>query len=141
MISNCRRPALRQQGFTLIEVMVALFIVVVAISALMINSMAIIDSTAHLQSKTVAHWVALNQVELARLKNSKSNRLPTQESRGSEEMVGREWFWVLKPVKTANDGFVQIQLSVFDEEPSIGEQQDDAVITVMAMLDRYHRVK
>ena len=124
-----------QRGFTLVEVMVALLIVSVAISSLLFQMMSTIDSTASLRDQTVAHWVALNQLELVYLENQNSNQLPNDESSGSEEMAGREWFWKIKPVKTANENFLQLAVSVYTEE----DDDESSVITVTGLIDRLYK--
>ena len=124
----------KTSGFTLVEVMVALFVVVFALSALMLKTMTIIDSTAYLHNKTVAHWVALNQLELARLSNLQTNQLLTDEINGEQPMVGQQWFWRIRPIKTANSGFVQLQVSV-----GLDRELEQPIVTVMGMIDRYHR--
>jgi general secretion pathway protein I len=124
-----------QLGFTLVEVMVALMIVSVAVSSLLFQMVSTIDSTVSLRDQTVAHWVALNQLELVYLENQNTNKLPTDESSGSEEMAGREWFWKIKPVKTANQNFLQLSVSVYTEE----DDEDSSVIVVTGLLDQFHR--
>lgn len=130
---NRVRAPRNRYGFTLVEVMVALIIISTAVSALLVQIMSNIDSSAYLRDKTIAHWVALNQLEMVYLENEHTNRLITSERSGHEEMAGREWFWRLTPKKTANDGFVQLQVTV-----SLSEEDDSALVTVMGMIDRYH---
>ena len=120
-------------GFTLIEVMIAMFIVATAISALMLKMMSIVDDTVYLEQKTVAHWVAMNQLELLRIKNQHTNQLLTEEISGEEDMAGRQWYWRAKPVKTGDDGFIQIEMSVSDGA------EDEPIMTVMSLTDRYHK--
>ena len=122
------------RGFTLIEVMVALFIVALAISALMLKMMSLVDNTVYLDKKTVAHWVAMNQVELQRLENKNSNRLLSDELTGQEDMANRTWYWKIKPVKTANEGFIQLHVLVSDEA-----DMQNPLITLMALADKHHR--
>ncbi|MCR8923241.1 type II secretion system minor pseudopilin GspI [Dasania sp. GY-MA-18] len=129
-----KKHSKRQQGFTLIEVMVALFIVATAISALMLKMMSLVDDTVYLDQKTIAHWVALNQIELQRISNKNSNKVLSEQKSGQEEMANRTWYWQIKPVKTANEGFIQMQVSVSDEPNS-----NQPLVTVMAMADIYHR--
>lgn len=124
----------KQRGFTLIEVMVALFIVATAISALMLKMMSLVDDTVYLDKKTVAHWVAMNQIELERIRNQQTNRLMSDEKKGESEMANRTWYWVIKPIKTANKGFIQLQVSVSDEQDS-----NQPLVTVMALADKHHR--
>ena len=120
-------------GFTLVEVMVSLLIVATAISALLVQMMGNVDSTAYLRDKTIAHWVALNQLELAYLENRHSNQLIDRERSGSEEMAGREWYWTITPKKTAADDFLQLEVSVRADE-----NDDSALVTVIGLIDRFH---
>ncbi len=123
------------RGFTLVEVMVALMIVAVAVSSLLFQMMSTINNTAYLREQTIAHWVALNQLELVYLENKKSNRLLTAERSGTEEMAGKEWFWSIKPVKTDNDNFAQIIVSVYADE----DDQESSIVSVTGLIDRFHR--
>lgn len=123
----------RESGFTLVEVMVALLIVAVAISALLFQMMSNIDNTAYLRDKTIAHWVALNQLELVYLENQNTNLLIDRERRGSEKMAGREWFWRIKPLQSLADGFVQLQVTV-----RLSEDEESSIVTVMGLIDSYH---
>jgi general secretion pathway protein I len=123
-------------GFTLVEVMVALLVVSLSISALLTNMMGNVDNTAYLRDKTIAHWVALNQLELERIRNKNTNILLTDTTNGSEEMAGREWFWQIKPVLIEGDwdGFAQLTITVSDE--SDGE----SLVTLVAITDRFHKL-
>lgn len=123
----------RVTGFTLIEVMVAVVVISVSISALLFQMMSAVDNAAYLRDKTIAQWVAMNQLELAYLENAHSNNLPQRELRGSEQMAGREWYWRLKPVKTAADNFLQLDISV-----SLESQSDAPLVTVTGMVDQFH---
>ncbi|MGK0500137.1 MAG: general secretion pathway protein I [Oceanicoccus sp.] len=120
-------------GFTLVEVMVALLIVAFAISALLFQMSSNIDNTAYLRDKTIAHWVALNQLELAYLENQSTNKLFSDQRSGSEKMAGRDWYWRMTPIKTANDKMQQLEVAVSDREDS-----DSPVLTVMGIIDQFH---
>jgi len=124
------------RGFTLVEVMVALLIVAVAISALLFQMMSNIDSTAHLRDKTIAHWVALNQLELLYLENAQGNKLVQRERSGKVEMASREWYWRINPQPSLAEGFEQIAVSVSTEEGD-----DTSVVTVMGLIDQFHCAK
>lgn len=126
----------QQQGFTLVEVMVAMMIVALALTALMVNIGGLIDNTSYLQKKTIAHWVALNELELERINNRVTNNMLTNEKSGETEMVGRQWYWRIKPIKTANEGFLQLQINVYDDE-----EMTDSLVSALTLVDRYHKKK
>lgn len=132
MTSSSERAA----GFTLVEVLVAVAIVAFAVTALLVAMMRQVEGTTYLRDKLFAHWVAMNQMELALLTNAHSNQVPTDTATGSEEMAGRTWYWRAKPVATANAGAVQLEISVSDREGG----DVPALATVTAILDRYHRL-
>jgi general secretion pathway protein I len=120
-------------GFTLVEVMVALVIVAVSISALLVQIMGNIDNAAYLRDKTIAHWVALNQLELAYLENQHSNQLINRERSGTETLAGREWYWQMLPKETANEAFLQLQVSV-----RLDPDDEAALVTVAGLIDQFH---
>lgn len=124
---------LRAFGFTLVEVMVAVAVIAISLSALLFQMMSTVDNTAYLRDKVFAQWVALNQLELATLENAHTNQLPERQQQGSEQMAGREWFWTMTPVKTAADGFVQLEVSV-----SASRDDESALVTVVGLVDVYH---
>lgn len=57
----------RARGFTLLEVLVALVVVALGMSALLETLTQSANNVAALREKTVAEWIAMNQVALARL--------------------------------------------------------------------------
>lgn len=135
MMSSCHKAA---KGFTLIEVMIALFILVVAMSALQISSMTNIDGSIHVSNKTIAQWVALNQLELLRLENRHSNQLVKLQLSGVEELAGRRWIWRATPQPMGDDeGLLPLTVSVWEQENATAS--DPAIISIMGVLDAYHR--
>jgi general secretion pathway protein I len=122
------------RGFTLVEVLVAVAVVALAVTALLTAMMRQIDGSTYLRDKLFAQWVALNQLELIRLENRHSNQLPVATS-GSVEMAGRTWYWWAQPKQSQADGFVQLDLSV----AAVEEEGAQPLATVTAILDIYHR--
>ena len=87
------------KGFTLIEVMVALAIIAIALSSLIKASGSHTNSAAYLKSKTLAHYVAMNEVAELQTKRQWPS-LGTKE--GSAEMANMEWFWTREVEKTGD---------------------------------------
>jgi general secretion pathway protein I len=120
-------------GFTLVEVMVALLIVAMAVSSLLFQIVSTIDNTAYLRDQTIAHWVALNQLELVYLENQYTNKVISESRAGSEIMANRDWHWTINPIKTANKNFLQLDVSVRAKE-----DDESPIVTVTGMVDQFH---
>ena len=86
-------------GFTLIEVMVALTIIAISLGALLSTSGTQANSATYLKQKTLAHWIALN--ELAEL-NANDTFPGTGETKGSTSMANHDWYWIRKTTKLAD---------------------------------------
>lgn len=123
-------------GFTLVEVLVALAIVALAITAVLVSMMRQIEGTTYLRDKMFAHWVAENQLELALLRNAASNQLPNDAGSGSVEMAGSTWYWRAEPKRTAADGFKQLEISVSNSE----DKNIAPLATMSAVLDMAHKI-
>jgi len=79
-----------QRGFTLIEVLVALVIVALGMSALLESLGSAADTAGWLRDKTFAQWIGFNQLETMRL----SGTVPTAGSTDGElDYAGRHWRW------------------------------------------------
>ncbi len=132
-MKNCKP---RQRGFTLVEVLVAVAIVAVAVTGILIAMMRQIDGTAYLRDKVFAHYVALNQIELALLANAHSNQIPSEAFSGVEEMAGRSWYWRAQPKATGQAGAVQLEVSVSDQNGA----ESSSLVTLSAILDTFHHL-
>lgn len=124
------------RGFTLVEVLVAVAIVALAVTAVLAAMMRQVDGSVYLRDKLIAEWVALNRMELAQLANRHSNRLPAEKDTGSEEMAGRTWYWQTQRQRAQADGFAQLEISVSDEEDS----KAAPLARVSVVLDQFHRL-
>lgn len=95
----CRRTA----GFTLLEVLVALAIVAIALSALIKAGTENTANVAYLREKTFAHWVALNTITEMQVRNA----WPAPgKVEGTAVMADREWDWIAA-VETTVDATVR----------------------------------
>lgn len=90
-------------GFTLLEVLVALVVLSIALTAAIALGTHNADNAARLEAKTLAHWVAMNEV--AELQLTKPAP-PAGVHEGNETMLGRDWYWRAKVANT-DDAYVR----------------------------------
>lgn len=100
-------------GFTLIEVLIALTIIAISLGALMSASGNQAYQTGYLKQKTLAHWVAMNEMTLLQLE---AEWPALGESKGSSEMAGAEWFWLRTVKETQDDNARGVELEVFADK-------------------------
>jgi general secretion pathway protein I len=103
------QPTTRDRGFTLLEVLVALAIVVLGMAALLSALSSAADSTIYLRDKTFAEWVALNRIEEVRLALQRPQK---GESEGEMELAGRKWQWKQEVLETEVSGILRIDVRV-----------------------------
>jgi len=108
----------RTEGFTLLEVLVALAFLAIALGAIIKVASSQSLSTIHLRDKTFAHWTAMNlMTELQLTAEWPSNG--TQ--RGETEMGPYNWHWVRTVSGTPDDRVRQVEIAVYrhkgDENP------------------------
>ena len=97
------------KGFTLIEVLAALVIVSIGMLAVIQAVSQAANNGAYLRDKSIAQWVALNQLTLMRL----SPTAPAKgTSNGEVEMAGQRWKWTAEVVQTAVDSMKRIDVAV-----------------------------
>jgi general secretion pathway protein I len=111
----------RANGFTLVEVMVALAIVAVALPALMFSMHQQIDGTAYLRDKSFARMVASNRLNEIRLISLARQQLEKGTDTGSSELAGREWLWRVTTTETVVPNFYRIQIDVSEPDAEDGE--------------------
>jgi len=97
-------------GFTLVEILVALAIIAIALGALIKASANHTESATYLKNKTLAHYVAMNEITSLQVKKQWPE---LGKKDGSQEMAGREWFWTRNTVKTQDDAVRQVNFTVY----------------------------
>lgn len=102
-------PASPRRGFTLIEVLVALAIVTVGMAAVLGTLTSSADTLSYLRDKTLANWLALDQIAQVRV----SGQLPAPgKTDGDTEFAGRKWHWQQEVTATQVPGMVRMDVSV-----------------------------
>ncbi|MGI9289649.1 MAG: type II secretion system minor pseudopilin GspI [Gammaproteobacteria bacterium] len=98
-----------QRGFTLIEVVVALAVVIIAFMAMYGSMMQSVATTTLMQEKTIATWIAFDRITELRI----NNEFPDDDERTDElEMAGQEWVYTIEFVPTQSDNILQVIVKV-----------------------------
>ncbi|WP_275113884.1 type II secretion system minor pseudopilin GspI [Psychromonas antarctica] len=100
---------LKQQGMTLLEVMLALAILATAGLSVMNAASEALRNQAYLQDKTFALWVASNR--MAELKLEKKWPSTSWQSE-SNEFAGQTWYVRYQTVKTTDNNFKALDIEV-----------------------------
>ena len=103
----------KQYGFTLIEVMVALTIIAISLGALLSTSGTQANSVTYLKQKTLAHWVAVN--ELTELRMAKEFPAPGDE-KGVTTMTNNDWYWIRTSKETEDEDARQVTFTLYSDE-------------------------
>lgn len=118
-------------GLTLVEVLIALAIVAIAMTAVIKSTSQGLRGTAYLQDKTIAMWISqqiLNEIRIGAIK------LPADELVTKPmAYLNRQWFWQAKEVTTSNNHISKIDIKIFTQDP-----EDDMVPLIELETFRYH---
>jgi len=107
----------RKRGFTLIEVMVALLVIALSLFAIFKSTSAVTWHASFLKEKTIANWVAQNQIALYRSKKTWGS---VSNTSGQVNMADVEWDWKMHIAKTDNPNVRKLDVEVFrDGDDSI----------------------
>ncbi len=118
----------RRAGFTLLEILVALAIVAIALTAVVAETGQHVSSTIHMRDRTFAHWVAMNRVT----EQLVAEQWPSVgNSSGVIEMAGREWFWEMTVAPTPDDTIRRIDVEVRGDR-----ERENPNATVIAYMPR-----
>ncbi len=100
----------KYSGFTLIEVLLALAVIAIALTALIKSTAQTVVSTARLKDKSISHWVAMQGVTMIQLGLLKitSNQPITQVT----NMLGQRWYWRASLQSTAIKNLQKINITV-----------------------------
>ncbi len=110
-----RSGARAQRGFTLIEILAALGIVAVGISAVTQLATQSIHGTSRVEERVLSSWVAANRMAQFRLDSRV--KLPTGAGENKQVIMGgREWIINETITPTDKPGTVRVEVKVYTEE-------------------------
>ena len=101
------------RGFTLLEILAALAIVIIGIAAVTKATKGAVDVLQTTEDHVLASWVASN-----RLAELRVNRTwPSAITKGSEQNLGgRVWYYSESISETADPDLLRVDLSVYSDE-------------------------
>lgn len=103
------KPLANNRGFTLIEVLIALAILAIALTAAVRAASVATDSANETKLRTLATWIAQNRIALV---STSAVFPPVGESNGRETMANIEFAWKQKISNTPNSAFRKIEVQV-----------------------------
>ena len=103
----------KHSGFTLVEVLVALFIIGIGMAAAISIFTSTTVNTSYLHDKSFSYWVAQNQLAEIEALNSPP---PIGTATGDEKLADTTWYWTRKVEKTEDPDTNRIELTVRKEK-------------------------
>jgi general secretion pathway protein I len=103
------RSRFSSSGFTLIEVLVALIVVGLGMLAVIQTVSQTANNTSYIREKTLAHWIAMNQLTKVRLQ---PNAPALDKSSDEVKMAGRDWRWTMEVKQTPVESIRRIEIRV-----------------------------
>lgn len=98
-----------QRGFTLVEVLVALAVLAIALTAVLRTMGQAIDSTTTLRERNTALWVAQNRL----VEHLMRRDWPSADTKdGDTEIGGEKWFWREQVSTTPEPRIRRIEITV-----------------------------
>jgi len=117
-------------GFTLVEVMLALAVVAIALPALMSQIVQMMDGSEHIRDKTIASWVAQNQLEMLNIEFRMNKTLLKGKATGEAEMAGRKWYWEIISEQQPNE----IIPGIWKQTVSVGPGAEEFITSVIGFI-------
>lgn len=124
----CQAHFSRDGGFTLLEILIALAILAIAFGSIITVAANQSVNVSYLRDKTLAHWVAMNQITELQI----NNKWPaTGKQQGDEEMGLQKWHWQRTVSKTPDDRVRKMEIAVFRNRGD-----DEAVVRLISFLSQ-----
>jgi general secretion pathway protein I len=98
------------RGFTLVEVLVALTVVALGLTALMVAVSGTARTSGYLRDKTIAQWIALNRLTQVRLL---VNKLGDNQDTGQIDFAGRKWHYDTRYFSTQFQSMKRVEVRVY----------------------------
>lgn len=124
------KPRKLIDGFTLLEVLVALAVVAIALGAAVRLSGNIIDGTQGIKERTLGRWIAQNEINKRLLAANANNPPALGAKNGETTMGGIRFRWQEDVSSTEDQSYRRIEVRVYNEQ-----DQDFAVASVIGYIN------
>jgi general secretion pathway protein I len=104
------KHSLKSRGFTLVEVLVALVVVALGLTALMVAVNGTARTSGMLRDKSLAQWIALNRLSEVRLNVTKFGQ---NSDTGELEFGGRKWHYDTRYFDTSMASMKRVVVRVY----------------------------
>jgi general secretion pathway protein I len=101
------------KGFTLVEVLVALVLLAVALSAMIKTASENTVNTAYLRNKYLAGMVAMNKIDEMHASRAWPS---TGKSNGKAELARQTWYWDMEIENTPDENLRKVELKISPEQ-------------------------
>jgi general secretion pathway protein I len=119
---------MRSRGFTLVEVLVALVVVVMGMAALMIAVSSTARTSGILRDKTIAQWIALNRLAEIRLNLTKFGQ---NNDTGELDFGNRKWHYDTRYFDTNINSMKRVVVRVY---PGDAKTKGNALIETVGFV-------
>lgn len=107
------KSIVRQHGFTLIEIIIALVVISVALGAVIATTGNSVKHGAHIKEKTIALWLAQNTIAEV---NIKQQWLSAGTQSSDEKMAGKQWLIKRMVSQTPDINIKKMDVAVFSDQ-------------------------
>lgn len=121
------KPFAARAGFTLLEILVALAIIAIVMTATLHGSGAATQNAAYIQQRTLAHWVAMNKGAELQLDRG---WVPLQRMTGETLMARQEWYWTVVGQRTPDADIRRADIAVWAGGDRDGEPLANLVLYI-----------
>lgn len=124
----------KNTGFTLLEVLIALAILAISLSAIILAISENARSVGRLKDRTMAHWVAMDVISGAQI-----NLIPSpgagRPEIGTSETLGKTWYWTLNAISDPAKFPLQVRVDV-----KAGKEDETPVVQLTGFLKNAEKI-